>query len=104
MAIRAPRIRRSCSSEAAIRSVPSASTAEPLIFALFDLVSPISVMALTDFPDPDSPTIDSTSPRRRLNETSFTAWTTPCSVRKSTFRWETSRTASFAGAVMTKHS
>ena len=37
-------------------------------------------MAVTDLPEPDSPTIASTSPRLMSNDTPSTAWTKPSSV------------------------
>jgi hypothetical protein len=47
-------------------------------------VSPINVIEVTDLPDPDSPTIATTSPAATLNETPSTARTRPSSVRKLT--------------------
>src|SRR5215208_517408 len=44
------------------------------------------VIAVTDFPQPDSPTMLSTSPDSSEKETPSTAWTVPSSVAKSTFR------------------
>ena len=46
---------------------------------------------VTLFPEPDSPTTPSVSPRRSVNERSETAWTTPSRVRKRTVRFRTSR-------------
>src|SRR5512140_172296 len=43
---------------------------------------PTSDRASADFPDPDSPTRPSTSPRRTLNDTSSTALTTPARTNK----------------------
>ncbi len=54
--------------------------------ALGERVSPISVIAVTDLPEPDSPTTASTSPAARSNETPSTACTTPSSVAKETRR------------------
>ena len=53
-------------------------------------VRPMSVSADTDLPEPDSPTIASTSPERSWKETSSTACTRPSSVRKPTRRCSTS--------------
>src|SRR2546430_16390893 len=47
------------------------------------------VCAVTDLPQPDSPTMASTSPARRSNETPSTARTTPSSVAKETPRSST---------------
>ena len=65
---RAARCRRSC--------------AEPSKRALGERVSPISVIAVTDLPEPDSPTIARTSPGSTVNDTPSTACTTPSSVRE----------------------
>ena len=67
IAISLPRTRSSSSSDAVIRSPPR-SRAEPANRALGERVSPISVITVTDFPEPDSPTIATTSPRSRVNE------------------------------------
>src|SRR5947209_446489 len=58
--------------------------AEPANRALGPRVSPISVIAVTDFPDPDSPTMAMTSPRSSVNVTPSTARTTPSSVTNDT--------------------
>ena len=51
-------------------------------------------MAVTDLPEPDSPTIANTSPRLTSNDTPSTAWTTPSSVLKPARRSRTeSRTS-----------
>ena len=47
----------------------------------------------TLLPEPDSPTMPSVSPRRSVNETSLTAWTTPSRVGKRTVRLRTSSRA-----------
>ena len=44
--------------------------------------SPMIVRQVTLFPEPDSPTMPSVSPRSRVNETPSTALTTPSSVWK----------------------
>ncbi len=41
--------------------------------------------AVTDFPEPDSPTMPRTSPGARVKSMPRTAWTTPSFVRKSTW-------------------
>ena len=63
------------------------SLAEPAKRALGERVRPMSVIAVTDLPEPDSPTTASTSPACSLNETSSTACTTPSSVAKETLRF-----------------
>ena len=83
IAISAPRIRRSSSSEAPTRSRPANAT-RPSKRAFGERVRPISVMPVTDLPEPDSPTIASTSPASTWKETPSTACTTPSSVRKET--------------------
>ena len=49
-------------------------------------VSPSSVIAVTLLPEPDSPTIPSTSPRSSSKSTPSTAWTMPSSVANRTLR------------------
>ena len=71
-----------------ISSVPS-KCAVPPNDALGDRVSPISIIDVTDLPDPDSPTIATTSPGSTLKETPSTACTRPSSVRKLTRRSST---------------
>ena len=93
IAISAPRTRRSSSSEAAIRSLPLYS-ALPSKLALGERVRPSSVMAVTDLPEPDSPTTASTSPAASSNETPSTAWTAPSSVANLTRRSRTSSSRS----------
>src|ERR1700750_2812155 len=48
-------------------------------------------IAVTLLPEPDSPTMPSTSPARTVNETPSTARISPSSVRKDTRRSRTSR-------------
>src|SRR5882757_3678631 len=50
--------------------------------------SPVTVL-----PEPDSPTMPSTSPRATSNDTPSTAFTTPARVKKWTFRSSTASTA-----------
>ncbi len=61
--------------------------------------SPRMDRAVTVLPDPDSPTIASTSPGETLSDTSLTAWTSPPSVEKVTSRPSTSRMLPVAEAV-----
>src|SRR5436305_11348793 len=67
--------------------------ARPPNLALGLRVSPSMVMAVTDLPEPDSPTIATTSPGRTLNVTPSTALTIPSSVAKETWRSSTSSSA-----------
>ena len=53
---------------------------------------------VTDFPDPDSPTSPRIWPRLTLNDTSFTAFTTPARVKKCVWRLRTSRVAVISAA------
>src|SRR3954467_14580035 len=56
-------------------------------------INPSSDRPVTVLPDPDSPTMPSTSPPPTSNETPSTAFTTPARVKKWTFRSSTARTA-----------
>ncbi len=49
--------------------------------------------AVTDLPQPDSPTIPSVRPFSTWKETPSTAWTTPSRVKKCVLRSLTSRSA-----------
>ena len=60
------------------------NSAVPSNLAFGPRVSPISVIAVTDLPEPDSPTIATISPAATENETPSTAWTTPSSVANET--------------------
>ena len=53
----------------------------------------ITEYAVTDFPDPDSPTMPRTFPWSRLKDTPFTAFTSPASVKKLVCRFLTSKSA-----------
>ena len=88
IAIWAPRIFRSSFSDAVTSSVP-ANVALPSNCAFGPRVNPISVIAVTDLPDPDSPTIATTSPLLTVNETPSTARTIPSSVANETRRSST---------------
>ncbi len=56
--------------------------------------------AVTDLPQPDSPTIPSVLPTSTSNETPSTAWTAPSRVKKYVFRFATSSSAISAPQVM----
>src|ERR1700758_2482203 len=66
---------------------------EPDTRALFGS-NPIVAIAVTDLPDPDSPTMPSTSPGASSALTPLTAWTVPSLVGKSTVRLPIVRTCS----------
>ncbi len=87
--MRAPLIRRNWDSEAPISSW-SSRRALPAIVALGPRVSPIKVIAHTDLPEPDSPTIARTSAGRSSKDTPATACTSPSRVAKDTLRSRTS--------------
>ncbi len=78
-------MRRSWASDAPISSRPSNSTL-PSIVVFGPRVSPIRVIAHTDLPEPDSPTIASTSPRPSANDTPATACTLPSLVANETLQ------------------
>ena len=63
-------------------------------------VSPIRVIAVTDLPEPDSPTIETISPGETENETPSTACTTPSSVANETLSSETSSSGDASAVVM----
>ena len=67
----------------------SPSRTEPSIRALGERVRPRIVCAVTLLPEPDSPTIASTSPGASSKETPSTACTRPPSVSKQTRRSST---------------
>ena len=69
----------------------------PSKLAFGERVSPISVIAVTDLPEPDSPTTARISPGASSNDTPSTACTTPSSVAKDTFRSSTVRSGSPLG-------
>src|SRR5438552_12884136 len=56
-------------------------------------IKPSSDRPVTVLPEPDSPTMPSTSPRPTSNETPSTAFTTPARVKKWTLRSSTTSTA-----------
>src|SRR4051812_19627241 len=83
-------------SETLSRSVPLYSTS-PSKRAFTPRVSPISVIAVTLLPEPDSPTIPSTLPRSSFREMPSTARTIPSSVANWTLRSLTSSRVSGIG-------
>src|SRR4051812_3361394 len=83
-------------SETLSRSVPLYSTS-PSKRAFTPRVSPISVIAVTLLPEPDSPTMPSTLPRSSFREMPSTARTIPSSVANWTLRSLTSSRVSGIG-------
>src|SRR3954466_1596749 len=94
MPICSPRTLRSSASPASISSLPRSRT-EPSIREFGERVRPIRVCAVTLLPEPDSPTIASTSPGASSKETPSTACTPPPSVTKPARRSRTDSSASF---------
>ena len=94
IAISFPRMASSLSSDALIRSTPC-SRAVPAKREFGERVRPISVITVTDFPEPDSPTMATVSPRLSVNETPLTARSRPSSVANETSRSSTSSSCSF---------
>ena len=86
-----PRTSRIALSLIARMSRPSNRMEPPTIRPGFATRRRISDSPVTDFPDPDSPTIPSVSPCASEKETSSTARTPSSPLPKSTFRFETSR-------------
>ena len=70
----------------------------PLELAFGERVSPISVIEVTDLPEPDSPTIATTSPGSTVKLTPSTARTLPSSVAKVTRRSSTGLSSVLAHA------
>src|SRR5204862_4287946 len=66
----------------------------PVYMTFGSAISRITDIIVTLFPDPDSPTIPTTSPSPTVNETPSTARTIPSSVRNETWRSLTSRRGS----------
>src|SRR6185503_8943205 len=91
--MRRPRMRRSADSSPWIRSTPSKRASSASTWPGGRGIRPSSERHATDFPDPDSPTMPSVSPRSSWNETSLTARTTPCRVWNAVRRPLTSRSA-----------
>src|SRR5262245_42767852 len=65
-------------------------------------MSPTTLSSETVLPEPDSPTMPTTSRAPIRNDTPSTAWTIPCSVWNDTLRSRTSRSAS-SGWLGTPH-
>src|SRR5579875_3459056 len=93
MAIRLPRMDRIRSSPRATRFWPS-KRATPRTVALGSRMSPMMLYIDTLLPEPDSPTMPSTSPTPTDSESPSTARTMPARVRNSTWRSSTARSAS----------
>src|SRR5688572_6387577 len=91
IAMREPRIWRSCASRICRRSVPS-KTMRPPTMRPGGSTRPRIEKPVTVLPQPDSPTRPSTSPGRTLKLTPSTARTTPARVKKWVLRSSTSRT------------
>src|SRR5215470_13296015 len=66
----------------------------PVYRTFGSVIRRITDIIVTLFPDPDSPTIPTTSPSPTVNETPSTARTIPSSVRNETCRSLTSRRGS----------
>src|SRR4051812_29736907 len=86
IAIRLPRISRIFWSETSIRSSPSNTMRPPTMRPGGSWMSRMIERFVTDFPDPDSPTMPSVSPRRTSKLTPLTALTTPSSPKKCVSR------------------
>ena len=86
-----PRIRRSASSGSVAMSCPSKAIAPEAMRPGGFGTSRKTLMAVTDLPQPDSPTSPSVSPASRCNDTPSTACTTPSGVSKTTCRSRMSR-------------
>ena len=100
MATRLPRRPRSCRG-VSFEMALSATIVSPVIRAVFGS-SPRAVVAVTDLPEPDSPTRATTSPGLTARETPLTAWTRPNSVRKltsSSWNWSTDSVSWVGGIV-----
>ena len=72
--------------------MPSINTF-PVVVAVMELLRRSNDAAVTDLPEPLSPTMPRVSPASRSNDTSFTARTTPSGVEKETVKLRTDRTA-----------
>ena len=98
MAISPPRIDRIRSSPTLRRSSPFQNTPSASMTAGGVGMRPTMLIAVTDLPEPDSPTTAKTSPRLMSKLTPSTALTTPASVLKLVRRFCTdSRTRSSSG-------
>ena len=94
IAISLPRTSARSLSERVVRSRPSQSTSPPTIFAGGFGIRPMIESAVTDFPQPDSPTIPSVRPTSTSKVMPSTARTTPSRVKKCVWRSRTLRTGS----------
>ena len=74
------------------RSLPW-KIASPVTWADVPLSRPMRAWLVTDFPEPDSPTMPRVWPRSSVKSMPFTAATTPSSVGNFTERFRTSRKA-----------
>ena len=92
MLMSSPRILRMAGSLSLRRSRPSKRIA-PAILPGGCGTSRIMEVAVTDFPQPLSPTIATVSPASTVNETPSTARFTPSGVRKWVCRFSTSSSA-----------
>src|SRR3954451_6829183 len=92
MLISLPRMSRIAASASFNRSVPR-KRIEPAIFPGGSGISRRIEFAVTDLPQPLSPTTASVSPSRTWNDTPSTARFTPSGVRKWVCRFSTSRSA-----------
>ena len=93
IAISWPRTSSSSRSLSFVRSRPSKTTSPETIFAGGFGMRPMIESAVTDLPQPDSPTIPSVLPLSTSNEMPSTALTTPSRVKKCVRRSRTSRRA-----------
>src|SRR3954447_21997180 len=87
-----PRMARISASESVSRSLPW-KRIEPAILPGGSGISRISDIEVTDFPQPDSPTMASVSPSSTWNEMPSTARLIPSGVRKWVCRFSTSSNA-----------
>ena len=82
MEIASPRILRISGSDSSSRSRPSKTTRPATVRPGGDAIRRRIESDVTLFPQPDSPTIASVSPRATENDTPSTARTTPSRVKK----------------------
>ena len=90
IAISWPRTSSSCFSLSVVRSRPSNMIEPATIFAGGFGIRPMIESAVTDLPQPDSPTIPSVLPCSTAKLTPSTARTTPSRVKKCVWRSSTS--------------
>ena len=95
-----PRTSRISVSLSASNSRPSSRTSPATIRPGGLGISRMMDSAVMLLPQPDSPTTAKVSPRPTEKDTSLTAVTTPCRVKNSVFRPETSSTGTLAAAGM----